>query len=484
MEAPDSGVGDATEPDAAAEPPAATDTDIATEPAAPTEEEASPGDAPEPDAAIAETSEATGGEEQRPEADEAGEAGEAGQAGDAELPDDAPVAPAADRTEAEGAADDKTSVGELRREGATEESARANEVEVGTELSVEEAKQRVGPVDPPAAEPPQGAIAEAAPLVAVAGPASPLAPALPVRNAQEEVSGLVIYVIAPAANGGPALSGEELHAVSLAAWKSGAAVVLSAVDASTMASVDDEVSQSTLALMPLVAFTRSRFLLGTPGSEDRRTISNFFSAMALNDSGALDTDEVADGLRRLGFDGDAAAVAEALTPNGAQLTRDGLYNALARATQRPDLLCVCLQDSPREVPSMWPASNFAVVGGKDPVGSAMLSAKVLATKRRAGCKVSSHGVVVLLAARARAGLKPTEYERQMQAELGAVQRSLPLQWPLLWWPAPAELGLLPPGKGPAKKQRPVWEMPKASGPEELQSWLRYLLVVRPAMPAR
>jgi len=116
-------------------------------------------------------------------------------------------------------------------------------------------------------------------------------------------------------------------------------------------------------------------------------------------------------------------------------------------------------------------------------GTAALSAKAQEARRLVGGQSGGgHGVVLVLAARARLSLEPVAYEESMRAEFGAVAGALPLTWPLLWCPGPAELGLLP----ARDAGRAAWVMPQvpgATGAAALSAWLRYLLAVRPAKPA-
>jgi len=114
-------------------------------------------------------------------------------------------------------------------------------------------------------------------------------------------------------------------------------------------------------------------------------------------------------------------------------------------------------------------------------GGSVEAESALAIKANEARRLGSggHGVVLVLAARARQLLPAAEYERQMRAELRAAAERLPVTWPLLWCPGPAEVGLLPAGA----PKRPAWAMPRACGPSALLGWLRYLLAVRPAAPA-
>lgn len=316
----------------------------------------------------------------------------------------------------------------------------------------------------------------------------PLGPAVDCM-AGGPVPGLVIYVVAPAAGaaGEAALSCEEYRALSAAALRSGAAVVLSASAPSGVASVDFEVARASKVLRQVSAFADGRFRAPTVGvlrgCADTRALGDLFDALDTPDVCALDAGTVASGLRSLGFPGDAVGAAAALTvaasiPEGSKVTREEFCSALVRASEQPELVVVC--------PAagwggggeyVWPVARPLLVED-DGVGEVGLATKTGEAQRLAG-PAGGYGVVVVLTARARTLLTPGEYEQRLRAELGAAAVALPPHWPLLWCPGPAEVGLLT----ASATQRAIWAMPKAAGPHALTAWLRYLLVVRPGAPA-
>jgi len=295
--------------------------------------------------------------------------------------------------------------------------------------------------------------------------------------ADSNLPGLVIYVVAPAcaADVGTTLSCEEFRVISTAAISSGAGVVTSASTARSVASLESDVARVGEALRPLVAFADARFRAPGLAEADPRTLCSLFDALDADDACELGAEELEAGLRDLGFPADAAGTAAAsLAPGDRRLSRTDFCTSLLKALERPQLTVVCTSGP---ASSAWPVSRSVVVGGSL-AGSAALSAKTAEARRLAGD--GGYGVVLVLTARGRAALQPSEYELQMRAELRAVAESLP-PWPLLWFPGPPELGLL----SAEAAQHPVWAMPKAAGGiEVLLSWLRYLLVVRPEQPCK
>eukprot|EP00929_Paragymnodinium_shiwhaense_P118168 TRINITY_DN8997_c0_g1_i2.p1 TRINITY_DN8997_c0_g1~~TRINITY_DN8997_c0_g1_i2.p1 ORF type:complete len:887 (-),score=272.61 TRINITY_DN8997_c0_g1_i2:75-2735(-) len=348
---------------------------------------------------------------------------------------------------------------------------------------------------PSAAEPGSAAVSPAAakaPLSARKAPAAAAAAAVGAGDA----TGLVVYVVSPAASaeGEAALEAEEYRALSLASIRSGAAVVLSAPSADRVAKADEEARRVSEVFRPLAEFARSRYRqpggAGKQNVEELRAFKQLFQALDANDSGTLGAREVASGLKSLGFPGDEQQAAEAFLVNAAggsaagRIERGRFLELVSEAAQTPEMVAVCSSQGGGEL--SWTAARVLPVGGGEEAGNAadvaapeVLKAKTAEALRLAGGGAAAFGAVLVLASRARSVLAPAEYTRLMEIELAAVQESLPADWPILWCSAPAEVGLLP----ATKFKRPVWELPKTAGSHELLSWLRYLLVVRPPAPA-
>jgi len=303
---------------------------------------------------------------------------------------------------------------------------------------------------------------------------------------QSGVPGVVIYVVAPGLPSRATLSSEEFSTISATALRSGASVVLTAKSPSLVAEIDPEVAESARLLRPLAAFAVSRFC--APGSNkvgsEQAAYAQLFEALVQRGRRESDIESLSDGLRSLGFPGDADAAIQATRPKGMlKVTQQDFCESLLRASEMPDVIAVTAasddeagdleQASKENALENWPLLRVRAAG-----------AAALAAKTEEACLAAGqggYGVVVVLTGRARTALEPAEYERQMRAELEAAIKNLPSGWPLLWCPGPAEVGLLP-ATSPANfgQQRLTWSMPQASTPGDLQGWLRYLLAVRPA----
>lgn len=298
--------------------------------------------------------------------------------------------------------------------------------------------------------------------------------------------GLVIYVLSPAAAAPDetALCAEEYRAVTAAALRSGAAVVLGVPTAASVAVVDAAAEIQRRVFRPLANFAEARFR--RPGGSAQDALTNLFQALDAADSGGMGAHEVARGLRSLGYPGDGPVAAEALLSAAGtvgRLEQEDFCRLLSEAAARPALSIICPSERPdgRESSEAWHDANLIAAGAPDvfDLGSdAVLTAKTSEALRLAGRGANAYGVVLVLAARARAALPPAEYERLMRSELSAVSRLLPASWPMLWSPAPAEVGLLPPGG-----LRTLMELPKDAGEQELLGWLRYVFYARPLAPA-
>jgi len=287
---------------------------------------------------------------------------------------------------------------------------------------------------------------------------------------------------AAAATGEAALSAEEYAGISTAALRSGAAVVISASASGAVAALDFEVNRRNTLLREVDAFADSRFKAPGNYADDESPLYDLFKALAIDDTGVLDAESIALGLRSLGFQGDVVGAAAALTPEGSnRVAQADFVNALKRAAEQPELVAVC-PGSPADTenldsdrPETWPVVREITVE------TGLASREFLEVKAREACNLQSetgHGIILVLAGRGRSLLQPSEYEYQIRQELLVATELLPPRWPLLWSPGPAELGLL----SEAAMQRPVWALPKPCSPETLISWLRYLLVVRPSAP--
>merc|ERR1719247_1944561 len=301
--------------------------------------------------------------------------------------------------------------------------------------------------------------------------------------------GLVVYVVAPAAaaTGEAALSAEEYQGLSVAAVRSGATVVLSASAPAMLAAIDFEVARINKILREVNAFANSRFQAPGGSRGPQALLQDLFDAIASQDAVVLDVEAIALGLRGLGFPGDVVSAAAALTPDGSnRVSKEDFTKILVSAVEQPDLVTVCpeqIDPGGTNAEDLWPAVRTVTVSS-GLLGADALKAKANEAIRLAGTRESNrgatgHGVVLVLAARGRALLQPPEYEEHIRKELHMAAEMLPPRWPLLWSPGPAEVGLL----SELAAKRPVWAMPKATGPDTLASWLRYLLVVRPAATA-
>jgi len=301
---------------------------------------------------------------------------------------------------------------------------------------------------------------------------------------------MVVYVIAPAAfaTGEATLSAEEYQALSSVALRSDAVVILSASGAAAVAALDPETTRTKKVLREIGGFASDRYRIKAQGPSDVSTakaMQDLFRALAVDGSGALDVEVIALGLKALGFSGDAVGAAAALTPNGVnQVKKEDFVKALMAAMVQPQLVAVC-PEGPNSIntENNWPDVRTVAVSNSMSSDEALQAKANEAARVASACQTSqrgmSHGVVLVLAERGRALLQPSEYEQHMRNELRIAAETLPPRWPLLWSPGPAEMGLL----SEAAATRPVWAMPKASGPDTLAQWLRYLLVVRPPTPA-
>eukprot|EP00931_Biecheleriopsis_adriatica_P120899 TRINITY_DN9599_c0_g1_i2.p1 TRINITY_DN9599_c0_g1~~TRINITY_DN9599_c0_g1_i2.p1 ORF type:complete len:892 (+),score=254.79 TRINITY_DN9599_c0_g1_i2:26-2677(+) len=290
------------------------------------------------------------------------------------------------------------------------------------------------------------------------------------------VPGVVIYIVAPGGLAEATLSSSQFSAISAAALRSGASVVLSASSPSLVADLDSEEAKRDSSLRPLAAFAVSRF--AAPGSSRGGAYAQFFEALAPRKN-EISAAGLIDGLRRLGFAGDAEKAAEAATGEGmTKVMKADFCECLDRASQLPDVIAVCVDEDTETESGAWPQVRSVVAGGSQLASPELLRKKSEEALEAAGSR--GHGIILVLAARGRASLQPAEYERQMRGELQAAVEQLPGTWPLLWAPGPAEVGLLPTSS--RTSTRPNWSMPQASV-EDLQGWLRYLLAVRPAAPA-
>eukprot|EP00930_Biecheleria_cincta_P045729 TRINITY_DN3150_c0_g1_i2.p1 TRINITY_DN3150_c0_g1~~TRINITY_DN3150_c0_g1_i2.p1 ORF type:complete len:931 (+),score=227.95 TRINITY_DN3150_c0_g1_i2:217-3009(+) len=308
--------------------------------------------------------------------------------------------------------------------------------------------------------------------------------------------GVVVYVVAPMVASEATLTNDEFAAVSATALRSDASVVLSARNSESVVALDPETADVDRVLRPLAEFAISRFR--SPGSSkagpQRTAFAQLFDALVQPGRSEVSVEALAQGLHALGYRGNAEAAAEATLGEGLQrVSRQDFCDSLSRASELPQIVAISAANqasltsslkskkrnsqSESSHESSWPMVTMVPADDFELAGDTALQTKVDEAVRIAG--PAGYGVVLLLTGRGRTLLRPTEYERQMRAELQFAAEGLPSDWPLLWYPGPAEVGFLPAGNSP---QRPNWAMPQASRPEDLQGWLRYLLSVRPKAP--
>ncbi|CAE8625271.1 unnamed protein product [Polarella glacialis] len=308
-------------------------------------------------------------------------------------------------------------------------------------------------------------------------------------------SGVVIYIVAAVAHGSATLSSDEFRALTAAALRSGASVVMSARSTASVVDLDAEEAQMGRVLRPLAHFAVSRFR--EPGSSkaglERAAFGHLFEALLPSGAKDVTCAGLAEGLRALGFpEAEAAAIAAAKQSAAGitKVSRQDFCDSLSRASELPDIAVICnstSSDCEGDGEDDWPQVRTVFTEGAL-AGPSALRSKVEEARRAAGN--AGHGLVLVMAAQGRAALEPADYERQMRAELQAAVEGLPQTWPLLWSPGPAEVGLLPAlpiQDAKRTAQRRNWVMPQAipkeaSSPEVLQGWLRYLLAVRPTAP--